>query len=93
MTIVASCWILGFSGADLLAPRLAEPCLTGRHVAPVASRVARVDRLDMRLPIEARAQPSKPMANRHLLKSLKLHAVARKVLPQIREEQLRVPAA
>src|ERR1700730_1899153 len=65
MTIVAKCWTPGFSGADLLAARLAEPCSTAGQVAAVGSRLARVDSLDMRLPIETRAQPSKPMANRH----------------------------
>jgi hypothetical protein len=68
MTMVAGGWTPGFSGAELPAAQTGRAVLNSTAEMAsrtVASRVARVDRLDMRLPIEARDQPSKPMANRH----------------------------
>jgi hypothetical protein len=68
MTIAAACRTPGFSGAGLPAAGTCRAVLNGTAkvaICTVASRIARVDRLDMRLPIEARVQPSKPMANRY----------------------------
>jgi hypothetical protein len=68
MTIAAGGRTPGFSGADLPAAETCRAVLNGTAkvaICPVASRIAQVDRLDIRLSIEARAQPSKPMANRH----------------------------
>src|SRR5260370_1283066 len=57
-----SCWIPRFSGTDLPAAETGRTVLNRTAEAAnttAASRVARGDGLDMRLPLKARAQPSK----------------------------------